>query len=1477
MSHNLIGQTLLGQYRVDAFVASGGIGAVFRVWDQRRNVPLAMKVLHSDLQEDPSIFKREADALEKLAHPNIVPFYGLHTTEDGEIAFLLSRFVDGVTLKEILRRHGQQPLPAEQALVYLKTPSSVLSYAHANGVIHCDVKPGNIMVDEGGAVYLTDFGISRHAESTTTTLASAGTAAYLAPEQCRGESVSAQTDVYALGVMFYELLTGSRPFRGDEAETETSGTTAAERIRYAHVNVTPRDPREINPALPEALAAVVLKALSKDPQDRYGGVREFYEMACAAAGINPDTVPDRVGPTVETTRQAARPMPTIPDTPMAAPQQPQEDMRTVPDMPAAQDEDAFRTLAASPEPDDGMRTVPDMPAVQADDDMRTVPDVGAAQPPPATPQPTPTPAPLRTPVPAVVPPAQTTLARSARSGISWQLIAVAVAVMVLGSVIGVGLALFGGQLFNRGPSVEYVVDASMSMADTGAPSRLEVALRGLDFNLRQQMLRQANVGLRVYGNGQSGAGCQDTTLLVPVEGGDAEAVGLGLSSLTPAAEEGAIPMTEAILQGIADLESQPAPRTLVVLAGNADTCISDSAPAIQDAVERSEVVLQIISYQAPIDAVEAFSGLAGAVANASYVNAQDPDTFGTLLAESGLRIVDPEQPLMEPEEVARFAVHDIDTETGGASDMVVEDLDGDGDLDIIATISSADRVVWYENSGGSDPEFTPHVVDQSLPGMAAIALSDLDRNGALDLAGMGSGDLMWWSAESDVFEGLSRGSVAFSGGLDITVADVDGDGSRDIISAVTNEGKITWWRNDGGSPPAFELAGTEVFPSLPSVSSIAAADVNRDGAVDVAAVSPTASVYWAENLGGNPPEFAPRLISSDVPPSPERVAVADMDGDGSLDLIVTDPTNGQVVWFENGGTGLDWTEHVLLTQLDNILGVSVHDMNRDGYVDLLATLSGSEGGFVLWESGGGPAPSFLAFEMVPVDGQYAGAAAILGGDIDGDGDQDAVAASQGGVIWLERVALETVEIPEAWYSGSRIADAGESGASAAASGICGNGTLEGGEQCEFGESEPLPDICRAAFLDDAEGVAGSLIDAKLLFARWEPPCQDRDGAGNYCPPTPGQVELTPNAEELCEFIIGANPDDLPQELARLHPNRLGSIQYQWETYVGDEAYGVRHTAATMLHIRTYDLDNQQPDEDMAACLTQLSVDLVDTAASLPYGALAKPGEYDDAAAVYFGDSADAVQTWLDERRGECSALEAAAGGAFGCSGGLSCNQGTCLCEQVQAVCGDNILQPGEACDVAAACGTGPDGSSDDVAACRLLSSQCSGGEVCQDCACVDYCGNDICSNGETPSSCPEDCEVEESVCGDGKITGREQCESTSDCSPGLVCGDPSLGSNGCLCLTASGDRTEQASGQGQSSSSSTTSGDKEYETISNWVWDCACATNVNPVRYTYDLYDVTVEKGTETIVSRTLTASGVSSGWVPRCPAEWVCRGEPEP
>ena len=295
MPSNIVGQIIANQFRVDTFISSGGMGSVFRVWDLKRNVPLAMKVLHADLAEDQVIFerfKREARALRKLEHPNIVPFYGLYETSS--LIFLLQRFIDGPTLKEVIAQKAGSPFAHEDVLCLMKALCSAVGYAHNNDVIHCDIKSANVMVDRGGHVYLSDFGIARHAGSDITAMPGAGTPAYMAPEQILGNTVTRETDIYALGVLLFELLTGVRPFRGSENPSEQTGTTANERIRYANLNLPAPDPRQFNPGISSSLSAVVLRALEKKPSARFSSCQELFTTLCEVLDTIPELIPDQL-------------------------------------------------------------------------------------------------------------------------------------------------------------------------------------------------------------------------------------------------------------------------------------------------------------------------------------------------------------------------------------------------------------------------------------------------------------------------------------------------------------------------------------------------------------------------------------------------------------------------------------------------------------------------------------------------------------------------------------------------------------------------------------------------------------------------------------------------------------------------------------------------------------------------------------------------------------------------------------------------------------------------------------------------------------------------------------------------------------------------------------------------------------------------------------------------------------------------------
>ena len=284
MNSEMIGKILLERYRIDQFLGRGGMAEVYKVWDMQRSTSLAMKLLLEDLAVDRVFlrrFKREADTLSQLQHPNIVRFYGLE--QDGPFAFMLMDFIEGKTLKRAIFDQGQ-PFSIEQVYSYLNPISAALQYAHNQGLIHCDLKPGNVMINKHGEVMLSDFGISRFADAATATMVGMGTPAYMAPEQVKGLDPVPQTDIYSLGVLLYEMFTGGeRPFTGEQATS--TGTTSA-KVRWEHVNLPPPSPRKLNPRLTPEIEQVILRCLEKDPRDRYQAPLELLNaLAQANQGV----------------------------------------------------------------------------------------------------------------------------------------------------------------------------------------------------------------------------------------------------------------------------------------------------------------------------------------------------------------------------------------------------------------------------------------------------------------------------------------------------------------------------------------------------------------------------------------------------------------------------------------------------------------------------------------------------------------------------------------------------------------------------------------------------------------------------------------------------------------------------------------------------------------------------------------------------------------------------------------------------------------------------------------------------------------------------------------------------------------------------------------------------------------------------------------------------------------------------------------
>ncbi len=281
---SLIGQTLEGRYRFEELVGEGSFARVYRVYDLERRVYLAAKVLRSDIAQEPAFlerFKREAAVLARLQHPNIVRYYDI--VESGAHVFILTDYIPGRTLQWALRQ-AEGPITPFDSLAYLQPLAAALHFAHRQGVVHRDLKPANILLDENNQLYVTDFGIARIlTESSTLTMdMTVGTPHYMSPEQIMAAEVTEAADVYALGVLLYQMYTGQLPFTGDSPGV--SGTTTAVRIAYEHLHVEPTPPTQHNRRLSIAVQDVILRCLAKDPAQRYGSVSEVYEALTDAIG-----------------------------------------------------------------------------------------------------------------------------------------------------------------------------------------------------------------------------------------------------------------------------------------------------------------------------------------------------------------------------------------------------------------------------------------------------------------------------------------------------------------------------------------------------------------------------------------------------------------------------------------------------------------------------------------------------------------------------------------------------------------------------------------------------------------------------------------------------------------------------------------------------------------------------------------------------------------------------------------------------------------------------------------------------------------------------------------------------------------------------------------------------------------------------------------------------------------------------------------
>jgi serine/threonine protein kinase len=288
------GDVLAGRFRLDELIGRGGMATVFRAWDAVLGRPVAVKLLRPEIISDADLelrFRREAQAAAVLHHPNVVGYLGAGS--DGATPYLVMELVDGDDLATRIR--AEAPMPPATAARIAKDVANGLAIAHARGIVHRDVKPGNILIDADGWARITDFGVARIAAEAEATIpgTTLGSVHYFSPEQAQALRTMPASDVYSLGLVLFEMLTGTRPFSGDSPTA----------VALARVGAPAPSPRAVNPAVPADLDAIVLRALAPNPAARYA------EAGAFADDLERVLVPPaQVDPLITTTHFAAQPV-----------------------------------------------------------------------------------------------------------------------------------------------------------------------------------------------------------------------------------------------------------------------------------------------------------------------------------------------------------------------------------------------------------------------------------------------------------------------------------------------------------------------------------------------------------------------------------------------------------------------------------------------------------------------------------------------------------------------------------------------------------------------------------------------------------------------------------------------------------------------------------------------------------------------------------------------------------------------------------------------------------------------------------------------------------------------------------------------------------------------------------------------------------------------------------------------------------------
>jgi len=414
------GKKLSNRYLIEDMLGQGGMSAVYKATDPNLKRVVAIKMIHTHLSDNPNFvqrFEEEAAAVAQLRHPGIIQVFDFN--KDDDVYYMVLEFVPGETFQDLLKRLNKDDrrLSVNKVAKYMANVCDAVDYAHQRGMIHRDIKPANIMLNTQDQAILMDFGIAKivGGQSHTATGAVVGTAMYMSPEQIRGETPDRRSDIYALGVTLFEMVGGRPPFQADSAMT----------LMMMHVNDPVPDPKKLNPEVPDALVAVINKALAKDPNDRY---QTAAQMAASLRSVV-TTEPSEAGTSVDIVAPAATMLEELPQT-------------------GGTDKTAVEPVSQVPQ-GTMVEEVPSSSQAGKTDVGGTVVETPEAKAKPVPP-------PMK-PEPASPP---------KRSGLPLP--------MIIGGVVLLGILIFGGIfLFNRGGGDETATpteEPAVIVADTAAPS-----------------------------------------------------------------------------------------------------------------------------------------------------------------------------------------------------------------------------------------------------------------------------------------------------------------------------------------------------------------------------------------------------------------------------------------------------------------------------------------------------------------------------------------------------------------------------------------------------------------------------------------------------------------------------------------------------------------------------------------------------------------------------------------------------------------------------------------------------------------------------------------------------------------------------------------------------------------------------------------------------------------------------------------------